>query len=97
MTPSNGSPIPKKTRHVVRRLFSSDQYGGFSQQVNLLPTIPASDASSVLSASASARRKSVSTLRRASSEKDNIHKNGTSSTRSKDKDKAYSTHHSPQP
>ena len=95
ITPSSGSPIPKKTRHVVRRSFSSDQYGGFSQHVNQLPTIPASDASSVLSASASARRKSTSTLRSASYEKDNPPKNGTGSARSKDK--AYSTHRSPQP
>ena len=95
ITPSNGSPIPKKTRHVVRRSFSSDQYGGFSQHVNQLPTIPASDASSVLSAAASARRRSTSTLRSASYEKDNSPKNGTGSSRSKDK--AYSTYRSPQP
>ena len=95
VTPSNGSPVPKKTRHVVRRSFSSDQYGGFSQHVNQLPTIPASDASSVLSAQASARRKSTSTLRSPSCERDNPPKNGTGSTRSKDK--AYSTYRSPQP
>ena len=93
ITPSNGSPIPKKTRHVVRRSFSSDQYGGFSQHVNHLPTIPASDASSVLSASGSARRKSTSTLRSASRERDSPPKTG--STRSKHK--AYSTHRPPQP
>jgi hypothetical protein len=95
ITPSNGSPIPKKTRHVVRRSFSSDQYGGFSQHVNQLPTIPASDASSVLSASASARRKSTSTLRSASYERENPPKNGTGSIRSKER--AYSTYRSPQP
>lgn len=95
ITPSSGSPVPKKTRHVVRRSFSSDQYGGFSQHVNQLPTIPASDASSVLSASASARRKSTSTLRSASYEKDNPPKNGNGSARSKDK--TYSTYRSPQP
>ena len=95
ITPSNGSPIPKKTIHVVRRSFSSDQYGGFSQQVNHLPTIPASDASSVLSAPTSARRKSTSTLRSVSFEKDSPPKNGTGSTRSKNK--TYSTYRSPQP
>lgn len=95
VTPSSGSPVPKKTRHVVRRSFSSDQYGGFSQHVNPLPTIPASDASSVLSASASARRRSTSTLRSASYEKDSPPKNRTGSTRSKNK--TYSTYRSPQP
>jgi len=95
LTPSSGSPVPKKTRHVVRRSFSSDQYGGFSQHVNHLPTIPASDASSVLSAPASARRKSTSTLRSVSYEKDSPPKNGSGSTRSKHK--AYSTHRPPQP
>ena len=95
ITPSNGSPIPKKTRHVVRRSFSSDQYGGFSQHVNHLPTIPASDASSVLSAPASARRKSTSTLRSASYGKDSPVQNGTGSTRSKHK--GHSTYRPPQP
>ena len=95
ITPSNGSPIPKKSRHIVRRSFSSDQYGGFSQHVNHLPTIPASDASSVLSAHASARRKSTSTLRSASYEKDSPPNNRAGSTRSKHK--GYSTHHPPQP
>lgn len=95
ITPSNGSPVPKKSRHVVRRSFSSDQYGGFSQHVNHLPTIPASDASSVLSATPSARRKSTSTLRSASYDKESPPKNGTCSTRSKNK--AYSTYRSPQP
>lgn len=94
-TPSNGSPISKKTRHVVRRSFSSDQYGGFSQHVNHLPTIPASDVSSVLSASASARRKSTSTLKSLSYEKDSPPKNGSGSTRLKDR--AYSTYRSAQP
>ena len=94
LTPLNGSPVPKKTRHVVRRSFSSDQYGGFSQHVNLLPTIPASEASSILPPP-SARRKSTSTLRSASYEKDSPPKNGTGSSRSKHK--AYSTHRSPQP
>jgi len=95
ITPSNGSPVPRKTRHVVRRSFSSDQYGGFSQHVNHLPTIPASDASSVLSAHPSARRKSTSTLRSASYEKDSPPKNRSGSTRSKHK--GYSTHRPPQP
>ena len=95
ITPSNGSPIPKKTRHVVRRSFSSDQYGGFSLHVNHLPTIPASDASSVLSAHPSARRKSTSTLRSASYEKDSPPKNKAGSTRSKKQ--GYSTHRPPQP
>jgi Rho GTPase-activating protein 39 len=95
ITPSNGSPVPKKSRHVVRRSFSSDHYGGFSQHVNQLPTIPASDASSVLSATPSARRKSTSTLRSASYEKESPPKHGTGSTRSKNK--AYSTYRSPQP
>lgn len=94
ITPSNGSPVPKKSRHVVRRSFSSDQYGGFSQHVNHLPTIPASDASSVLSATPSARRKSTSTLRSASYEQESPPKNG-GSTRSKNK--AYATYRSPQP
>lgn len=95
ITPSSGSPVPRKTRHVVRRSFSSDQYGGFSQHVNHLPTIPASDASSVLSGPTSARRKSTSTLRSVSYEKDSPPKNGASNTRSKHK--AFSTHRSPQP
>lgn len=94
VTPSNGSPIPKKSRHVVRRSFSSDQYG-FSLHVNHLPTIPASDVSSVLSANASGRRKSTSTLRSASYDKDSPPRNGTGSTRSKNK--GYSTYRSPQP
>jgi hypothetical protein len=95
ITPSNGSPIPKKTRHAVRRSFSSDQCGGFSQHVNHLPTIPASDASSVLSAPGSARRKSTSTLRSVSYEKDSPPKNGAGSTRSKHK--GHSTYRPPQP
>lgn len=96
ITPSNGSPVPKKTRHVVRRSFSSDQYGGFSQHVNQLPTIPASDVSSILSASVSARRRSTSTLRSVSYEKDSPPKNGGSGS-SRSKNKAYSTYRSPQP
>lgn len=94
-TPSNGSPVPKKTRHVVRRSFSSDQYGGFSQHVNHLPTIPASDASSVLSAPISTRRKSTSTLRSASYGEGSPPKNKAGSTRSRHK--GYSTYRSPQP
>jgi len=84
LTPSSGSPVPKKTGRVVRRSFSNDQYGGFSQHVNHLPTIPAPDASSVLSTPASARRKSTSTLGSvsASYEKGSPPKNGSSGTRS---------------
>ena len=63
--------------------------------MNHLPTIPASDASSVMSGPTSARRKSTSTLRSGSCEKDSPPQNRAGSTRSKHK--AYSTHHPPQP
>jgi len=94
ITPSNSSPAPGKTRHAVRRSFSSDQYGGFGQHSNHPPTIPPSDASPALSAHPSVRRKSTLTLRSALYDKDSPPKNRSGSTQSKHQ--GYFTNRPPQ-